>query len=287
MELKQLTYFCQIVRSGSISEAARHLHMSQPPLSYQIHQLEAEMGTALFQRSSQGVSLTEAGKVLYNRAGDLLRYAASTRLEVEKAGQKRILRIGITPTTVGIMLPYIRQFVQKHPDVNFEVRDGISISLFHDLLDGVIDISVVRTPLHLEEVESACLGTEPMIAVSAARQGGVSPIGLEALTERPLILYRRYEALVLDAFRAKGLEPELFCICDDPRDAVLWAEAGLATAVFPQSMERHCRGLTVQTLQEAALETQILLIWKKGRRPVPVVQDFLALCFPEQATAAE
>ena len=68
MELRQLEYFREIASTGSINEAARHLNMSQPPLSYQIRQLENELNVKLFDRTSKGVTLTEAGKLLYDRS---------------------------------------------------------------------------------------------------------------------------------------------------------------------------------------------------------------------------
>ena len=68
MELRQLEYFRVIAETESIHEAARRLNMSQPPLSYQLKQLEVELNVTLFERTRQGVRLTEAGKLLYDRA---------------------------------------------------------------------------------------------------------------------------------------------------------------------------------------------------------------------------
>lgn len=277
MELRQLEYFCAIADTGSVSEAARRLHMSQPPLSYQMHQLEQELKAPLFVRNRRGVELTEAGKLLYSRAADLLHYVSSTRQEVTAAGSRRVLRLGITSSTVGTLMPYLSRFSARYPEVRFQVQDGSTFTLFHALLEGMIDVSVVRTPLKLEEVEHRLLPPEPMMAVSAPemqveQEGALS---LKALEARPLILYRRYEQLILSAFRAHGLHPDVFCLCDDARDAMLWAQAGLATAIFPASMQKQCEGLRQQTLLEPALETQPVLIWRKGRRPAPVVQDFL------------
>ena len=95
MELRQLEYFREIANTGSINEAARKLNMSQPPLSYQIRQLENELNVQLFERTHKGVILTAAGKLLYDRAASLLDYARSTELEVSQTGKKRVLRIGI------------------------------------------------------------------------------------------------------------------------------------------------------------------------------------------------
>lgn len=280
MELRQLEYFCRIAESGSIHEAARRLNMSQPPLSYQLKQLEQEFHTTLLVRTSKGVELTEAGQMLYRRANSLLEYARSTSREVSKAGKKRVLRLGITSTTVPTILPDISRFVHRYPDVNFEVRDGTTFTLLQLLLDGIIDVSVARTPLRLENVESMLLCTEPMIAVfpPQSRTEKEGTLGLRHLLGRPLILYRRYESLILEEFSRQNIQPDIFCVCDDARDAMLWVEAGLATAIFPQSMRSLCAGLQMQTLEEPALETQTVLIWKKGGQVSPVVQEFLQIC---------
>lgn len=281
MELRQLEYFREIASTGNINEAARHLNMSQPPLSYQIRQLETELNVKLFDRTSKGVTLTEAGKVLYDRSGNLLEYARSTELEVSKTGKKRILRIGLTPTTVDTIMPYIARFSKKNPDVNFEVHDGITYSLYEYLMDGIIDISVARTPLRLDEVSYLELCSEPMIAVSAAPitpDSGIDSLKLADLLHKPLILYRRYEELIMNTFHAQNMIPDIFCVCDDPRGAMLWAKENLATAIFPKSMASLCNGLSIQEVDEPDLVTKILLIWAKGKKPVPLVQEFLEVC---------
>ena len=300
MELRQLEYFRQIADTHSFNEAARHLNMSQPPLSYQIHQLEEELGVQLFERTSKGVILTNAGEVLYERAGNLLDYADSAKLEVTKAGKKRVLRIGMTSTTTAVMMPFISTFAKKYPDVNFEVRDGSTYTLYSYLMDGIIDISVARTPLQLNKVNSFTLCSEPMIAVSNfsanLQSSNAVPvtnntatnsnskmlsskiIQLNDLSKHPLILYRRYERLILDTFHAKNLDPEIFCLCDDAKSALLWAKDGLATAIFPKSMQSLCTGLRIYEIDEPTLITQIVLIWKKEKKLSPIVQEFLDVC---------
>ena len=256
MEIRQLEYFREIATTGSINEAARRLNMSQPPLSYQMKQLEAELNVTLFERNRTGVTLTEAGKLLYERAENLLNFVNSTKQEVAETGKKQVLRIGMTPTTVGTMMPFISEFARKNPDVNFEVHDGITYTLYHYLMDGIVDVAVVRTPLRLDGVEYTELHQEPMIAVIPTemrleREGGLY---LTDLMDSPLILYRRYEKFILEAFAAQGLDPDIFCLCDDARGAMLWVREGLAVAVFPESMRCFCEGLHVETLVEPALD---------------------------------
>ena len=277
MDLRQLEYFREIADTGSINEAARRLNMSQPPLSYQLRLLEEELGVRLFERSSQGVTLTEAGTLLYSRAGELLSYADSTKQEVERFGRRRILRLGLTSSTVAPMIPFIAEYARRNPEASFEVHDGTTFSLFNSLLAGIIDVSVVRTPLRLDEVEHMVLQEEPMIAVSAD-PFSASSLRLADLVSYPLILYRRYQNFILDAFHAQGLEPEVFCLCDDARSAMQWAEAGLAPAIFPQSMQGLCSRLQVCPIEEDALRTQILLIWRREEPLRPIAQSFLQQC---------
>lgn len=277
MEIRQLEYFRKIAQTGSINEAARQLNMSQPPLSYQLKLLEEELDVVLFERSRQGVTMTEAGKLLYQRSEELLQFADSTKLEVSHIGKRQVLRLGMTSTTVGPILPIISAFVQKHPEVTFEVHDGSTYSLADLLRSGIIDVSVVRTPLQLDDLDYQLFCEEPMIAVSGPGVSG-GDLSLKELTGTPLILYRRYERFLLDAFHAQDLEPRVLCVCDDARDAMQWAEQGLATAIFPRSMENLCKGLCIRPILEKSLNTRILLIWRSGKPPRAIVREFLEIC---------
>lgn len=102
-------------------------------------------------------------------------------------------------------------FSRRNPDVNFEVHDGITYTLYRYLMDGIIDISIARTPLRLDDVDYKILSSEPMIAVSSKdmlpeKNGSLK---LSDLLNIPLIIYRRYEALIMDAFHSRGMEPDL------------------------------------------------------------------------------
>ena len=195
-------------------------------------------------------------------------------------GRRRVLRLGVTSSTAGIIVPDVARFLRLCPEVSFQLRDGASYTLLQYVLEGIIDLSVARTPLNLESVDSLPLGREPMLAVSAPPDvlPGEGDLPLEALLGRPLILYRRYEELVMSAFRRRNLAPDILCVCDDARTAIPWVEAGLATAVFPRSMRGQCAGLLPRLLAEPELETETVLIWCKGGRLSPAAQDFIALC---------
>ena len=119
MEIKQLEYFRAIVDAGTISGAARNLHMTQPPLSYQIKMLEEELGVKLFVRGAKNITLTEAGKALYIRAGSLLTMADITKREVIKANEAATIHIGLAPSTVSMMAKQFKASMRPLADKCF------------------------------------------------------------------------------------------------------------------------------------------------------------------------
>ena len=117
--IKQLEYFRAIVDAGTISGAARNLHMTQPPLSYQIKMLEEELGVKLFVRGAKNTTLTEAGKALYIRAGSLLTMADITKREVIKANEVATIHIGLAPSTVSMMAKQFKASMRPLADKCF------------------------------------------------------------------------------------------------------------------------------------------------------------------------
>ena len=205
MEIRQLEYFKEIADTGSINEAARRLNMSQPPLSSQLRRLEDELNVRLFERTKKGVSLTEAGKLLYTHAERILDYTRSAAIEVSNAEKRQILRLGLTPTTVTVLMPAIIRFSKQHPKIRFEVYDGSTFTLSDLIREGVIEVSAVRTPVNLDGLESIRLQEDAMVAVSPKPLS--APLTLASLCSHPLILYRRYEKFILEAGKMETASP--------------------------------------------------------------------------------
>ena len=270
MELRQLEYFRAIVDAETISGAARVLHMTQPPLSYQIKMLEEELQVPLLIRGTKKITLTEAGKTLYEQAGTLLMFADLTRREVVKSSQSATLHIGMTPSTVSLLADYLLRFSWKYPHIHFDVHEGSTFALKDQLENHMVDLTTLRTPIVLNGCETKTLLKESITAMALPSHplfAGRETLSLTELAEQPLILSNRYRKYMLSAFEQAGLFCDIYLTCEDARTAMTMAEKGLGIALLPASMLNLSHKLKACTITDADLTTEILLAWRKGRLP--------------------
>ena len=287
MDIRQLLYFTTIAEEGSISAAAKKLHLSQPPLSYQMKLLEEELHLPLIERSARGIALTEAGRVLYKRAQGILELSELTRKEMlaMASGFTGTLHIGTVSSSGASLLGWrIPAFHQKYPQIGFAIHEGNTFELMEMLESGLIELAIVRTPFHNDQLNCLYLSPEPMIAAGAASffPAGMpsgQPISLELLGHAPVILYRRFEKILLSLCEQKGITPQVFCIADDARTTRMWAEAGLGVAVVPQSAYRIMphHNMVYGELSEEDLHTRIAAVCKKGCSLSWAAQQFLEI----------
>lgn len=296
MDIRQLLYFTTIAEEGSISAAAKKLHLSQPPLSYQMKLLEEELHLPLIERSARGIALTEAGRVLYKRAQGILELSELTRKEMlaMASGFTGTLHIGTVSSSGASLLGWrIPAFHQKYPQIGFAIHEGNTFELMEMLESGLIELAIVRTPFHNDQLNCLYLSPEPMIAAGAASffPAGMpsgQPISLELLGHAPVILYRRFEKILLSLCEQKGITPQVFCIADDARTTLMWAEAGLGVAVVPQSAYRIMphHNIVYGELSEEDLHTRIAAVCKKGCSLSWAAQQFLEI-FAQQPPSAQ
>nr|WP_243897537.1 LysR family transcriptional regulator [Pseudomonas asiatica] len=147
MTLRQVRYFVATAEIGQISQAAIHLNISQSAVTTAIKELEAMLGVLLFQRSAQGMSLTEAGRHFLNRAYVILRSvddALNSPLpDVRASG---LLRLAASYTVIGYFLPHHLQRLEHwHPDVTLELYEQERSAIEQGLLEGRFDMAVVLT----------------------------------------------------------------------------------------------------------------------------------------------
>lgn len=273
MEIKQLEYFRAIVEAGTISGAARELHMTQPPLSYQIKMMEEELKVSLFLRGTKRITLTEAGKTLYEQAEKILTLTELTKSEVLKSSQATTLHIGMTPSTVSMMSDYLQQFARRYPQIRFDIHEGSTFTLKEQMENQQVDITTLRTPIALSGCEVKSLAKERLLAMAIPEYPlfeGKTSVSLHELMDQPLILSRRYQKYMLSVFEKAGVTQNIYCAFEDARTALIIAEKGLGIAILPASMLKQSEKLKAWEIKDADLATEILLVWRKGRVAVEV-----------------
>jgi DNA-binding transcriptional LysR family regulator len=145
MDLRDLRYFETIAELQHLGRASARLHRTQPALTSSIRRLEADCGTALFEKSGRGIRLTEAGKVLLKWAQRLRFDQEDARRELQSigAGLTGHVRIGIVPTAAQFLLPTVaRRLLQEAPEVTLRTVVGLIDTLKPQLRAGELDLMV-------------------------------------------------------------------------------------------------------------------------------------------------
>ncbi len=146
MNTKQLNYFLRVAECKSIAAAARELKIAQPALSLQISKLEHELQTTLFSRSPKGVQLTEAGNVLANHVRLMLNQLekAITDISELEGTPKGTIVVAMNQATDNILaLPLCRAIEKKYPQVDLDLRTGLSYEVLELLARGEADLAII------------------------------------------------------------------------------------------------------------------------------------------------
>ncbi|WP_040210183.1 LysR family transcriptional regulator [Clostridium polynesiense] len=287
MDIKQLNFFTAVIEEGNITAAAKKLHIAQPALSNQIKLLEKELGVKLIERGSRKVTLTDAGKILLDKAKHILELERSVYKELGdfNKGLKGTLRIGaISAIDSALLNGRLNSYSKSYPHIKYELHEGITPQIIELIYSGIIEIGIVRTPFKSEGLNVRYLEAEPMIAAYSSEfllGNDNEKITLEELRDKPLIIYRRFEKLIIATCESFGFEPNVFCINDDSRTTLLWADSGLGIAIVPISSLHLIMGqnLKFKVIDEPHLSTQIAIVSEKGRVLSKAAENFLNM-FP-------
>lgn len=169
MDLRALSYFVAVAEERNFGRAAARLHMTQPPLSRAIKQLETDLGAVLLDRSSNPVMLTQAGAALYDEARVLLEQAEHARARVAATAGAATLTIGILADSAeqaGTRLA--AAFRHRHPGVQVSFREADFADPTAGLRAGLADIAITLTPFDDTGISTHVLRTYPMGVVLRA-----------------------------------------------------------------------------------------------------------------------
>ena len=212
MKLSQLNFFVAVYEEGSFSAGAKRVNATQSGLSMQVRDLETRHNVTLLNRSSTGVTPTEAGRVFYEKALGVLRAAAEAeetlrRLAGEVTGQ---LRVGIIPTfTRAVLSPAVVRFSEAFPLVRLSVLEAYSAQLTDPVARGELDFALVPAFDERPNIRSTRLGTDREFLVGAPGPHHLKSVRLRELGPLRLVLPSRANArrLRIEAYlRAEQIE---------------------------------------------------------------------------------
>jgi DNA-binding transcriptional LysR family regulator len=280
LNLSEIQVFAVSAEAGSFSKAARRLHLSQPAVSQQIRSLENSLQTQLFRRSSQGVVLTNAGKVLLPMARELL--DLSRRIQ-EKMGSldeqvAAHLTAGCTTPTGEAMLPLaVAAFNQNCPDAQVTIEIHNCDSVKDALLAQNIHLGVSSAVIDHQDIECQPFFTDHVILVvpSNHRFAHRSSIQPHELMDQPFILCEEgcstrqmlQEELERHGFAVDQLQ--LVMVAENVEAIGVAVEHGLGIAFVPRLVAKHGlrSGCLVEALVEELRLERPLYIMRNSRRP--------------------
>ncbi|AIN93362.1 selenium metabolism-associated LysR family transcriptional regulator [Treponema putidum] len=167
MEFKQLEIFIKLVENLSFSTTASELNISQPTVSLTLKQLEEELDTPLFLRSTRELKLTAAGQKLYDEAKKIL---ADRDKLIEKFiyPERKVITIGASTIPAGYLLPsIIKEFKKKHPDIYIKIEEKNSLETIKKVSANTVDIGIVGMQVEDENCEFLPIYKDEFVFISA------------------------------------------------------------------------------------------------------------------------
>ncbi|MGK2867098.1 MAG: LysR substrate-binding domain-containing protein [Mycobacterium sp.] len=258
--LARLSCFIAVAEELHFGRAAERLHMTQPPLSRQIQQLETELGVQLIDRTTRSVTLTPAGVAFLPDARRILQLAESAALTVRRvpAGDLGTVVVGFTAASAHAVLPrLLEQTRGKLPDVKLELREMVSSVQIEALMSGEIDLGMARPPLKRPGIVSRPLLHEQLVAAlpighplaEQARQ-----ITLNDLDGQDFVMYSPVEAryfneLLISTFTIAGATPRYVQFVTQVHTMLVLVRSGIGLALVPASAATlHPEGVVFRTI---------------------------------------
>lgn len=287
MNLTRLRYFVAVAEELHFGRAADRLHMAQPPLSQQIRQLEKEISTELFDRTTRRVELTAAGRTLYPEAVRLLRNADTVeRLMAEHSdGETGVLRVGfVDSASYAVMPQFLRAYRERWPRVRFELNTMSSEAQRVALAQGVIDIGIARTRGTEPGLSHTVILEERLhVALSAGHPFADRPsVGLHELAGQSFISFSRSESPALSSelhsmLQQVGVDYAPVIEAEEYTTIVGLVAAGEGIAVVPESVRSfQPERLVYVPISDPAAAVRLMLLTREDEQ-LQVVRHALEL----------
>jgi len=285
MELRHLRYFLEITKDMNMTKAADRLHMSQPPLSRQIQQLEEELTIKLFLRSGKHLELTEAGRFFIGKAQQIISSAdeAQAAMKRLKISGHQWLNIGFVPSTIYGFLPeLLRHYRKSNPQVEVSLSEFMSLDQLSALKSGKIDVGFGRLLFEDATIKHEVILNEPLMAVlpKAHPLARKNALELNALAAESLIIYPQrprpnYSDQIMALFYREGLQPKIGQEAQELQTALGLVASGLGISIVPDSVRKmRSQDVIYRPLADKKLTSPVVMSYR-DQEGTPVLLNFL------------
>jgi DNA-binding transcriptional LysR family regulator len=286
LDLRQLRYFIAVAEELNLSRAARRLHLSQPPLTRQIQQLELAMGTPLFTRTSRGMDLTEPGKVLLADARNIVLLTRQAAARTRSAGEGQVGRMDIAGFG-SLMLDAVPQFLARfraaYPGVELTLQTLNRPEQVDALRQNRISLAFIRRGNDPPDIAQEAFMPERLVAAVNASDPLASRkrVALKEFAGRKLVVQGsgprpNFTDTILAMCARAGLQLDIAQTVGDSVTAVALVAGGFGVSFVPGSAT-HLKlpGVVYLPLADSTAGlADLVCIYRKGD-PSPVLAAFL------------
>lgn len=282
MNLVQLKYFNAVCMFGNVSEAAKHLHISQPSLSSAVKELEKEFGVALFVRHHKGMTLTAEGEELRKMSMELICHAEQVASSMNDMGNERKrLRLGVPPMIGSIILPQLyREFLNRSGDVVLEISESGRKDLVKRMSQGLLDMAFLphtKPPgsefqaKYVARLEIVCCMTQDN---PLAKEKFLTP---QALANTPVVLFKDnyfQTEEIKKWFAGEKVTPDILLQTDQLSTMTTVVRSGVAAGFAFRQTARKTEGI-VCVKMEPPVYVDVSIVSKKDSYPLSAVKKLL------------
>lgn len=300
MDLRQLRYFLTVAQEGSFSRAAASLHMTQPPLSLAVSQLEKEMGIRLLERHSHGVRTTAAGEYLVEAGAQLLQRTARIEQHLLDLGRgiRGRLRVAAVPTFSWTYLPpLLQKYAQIAANVEVELSDPAPQDVLSLVASGIADIGFVATGnteqlrrFHESELHVELAHPMPLAAALPRRlRDAPDPVDLRSLLDERWIVPARIPGFPGLIELIEAVWADLECspqvhVVSTLQTAVPLVVAEMGVSIMPGSITEITNdSLVIRRTLQVIRPLEAAVVWSRSQTPTPALRRFLELVLPGPA----
>lgn len=241
MELHQLRYFVAVAETENFTRAAERSNVSQPSLSQQIINLEAEVGHKLFHRLGRKAVLTEAGNTFLERARRILTEVENAAKELsDHPGLERRITVGAVQTVMPYLItPLIVQARKDLPNLSIDAVEDFRNDLVPAVIDGEVDLAVVPAPVKDHRLSSEPLLTEPLLLVVGKNHPFAtrSEIAIGDLATESFVSLGTSSTVaeqIRSFFGHHNFDPRIAYRCAQVASLKLFVSMGLGISLLPQ-----------------------------------------------------